>query len=62
MPKKQYNVEEISHKLREADVLLAQGKAITLILHHDQYSDNLHPVTNTSAATALRFYSQPSRQ
>ena len=25
----------------------------TLILHHDQYSDNLHPVTNTRAATTL---------
>lgn len=25
----------------------------TLILHHDQYSDNLHPITNTRAATTL---------
>ena len=25
----------------------------TLILHHDQYTDNLHPVTNTRAATTL---------
>ena len=25
----------------------------TLILHHDQYSDNLHPVTNSRAATTL---------
>ena len=25
----------------------------TLILHHDQYSDNLHPITNTLAATTL---------
>ena len=24
-----------------------------LILHHDQYSDNLHPITNTRAATTL---------
>ena len=29
MPKKRYNAEEIIHKLREADVLLAQGKTIT---------------------------------
>ncbi len=27
MPKKQYNAEEIIHKLRGADVLLSQGKA-----------------------------------
>ncbi len=25
----------------------------TLILHHDQYSDNLHPITNTRSATTL---------
>ena len=25
----------------------------TLILHHDQYTDNLHPITNTRAATTL---------
>jgi len=25
----------------------------TLILHHNQYSDNLHPITNTRAATTL---------
>ena len=29
MPKKRYNAEEIIHKPREADVLLAQGKTIT---------------------------------
>ena len=29
MPKKRYNAEEIIHKLLEADVLLAQGSAIT---------------------------------
>lgn len=29
MPKKRYNAEEIVHKLREADVLLAHGKMIT---------------------------------
>ena len=29
MPKKPYNVEEMIHKLRQADVLLAQGNTIT---------------------------------
>ena len=29
MPKKRYNAEEIIHKLREADVLLAQDKTVT---------------------------------
>lgn len=29
MPKKRYSAEEIIHKLREAEVLLAQGKTIT---------------------------------
>ncbi len=28
MPKKRYNAEEIIHKLRETDVLLAQGKTV----------------------------------
>jgi putative transposase len=29
MPRKRYNAEEIIHKLREADVLIAQGKTIS---------------------------------
>ena len=29
MPRKRYNAEEIIHKLREADVLLGQGKSIS---------------------------------
>jgi pimeloyl-ACP methyl ester carboxylesterase len=33
--------------------LAAVSVPATLILHHDQYSDNLHPVTNTRAATTL---------
>ena len=33
--------------------LAALNVPATLILHHDQYSDNLHPVTNTRAATTL---------
>ena len=28
MPKKRYNAEEIIHKLREADVLLAQDRTV----------------------------------
>jgi len=35
------------------DDLTALKVPATLILHHDQYSDNLHPVTNTRAATTL---------
>jgi pimeloyl-ACP methyl ester carboxylesterase len=33
--------------------LAALNVPATLILHHDQYSDNLHPITNTRAATTL---------
>ena len=29
MPKKRYNAEDIIHKLREADVLLSQGKSVS---------------------------------
>jgi transposase-like protein len=29
MPRKRYNAEEIIHKLREADVLLGQGKTVS---------------------------------
>jgi len=31
MPRKRYNADEISHKLREADVLLRQGKAVSQV-------------------------------
>jgi putative transposase len=31
MPKKRYNAEEIIHKLREADVLLGQGKTVAQV-------------------------------
>ena len=33
--------------------LAAISVPATLLLHHDQYSDNLHPVTNSRAATTL---------
>ena len=29
MPKKRYNAEEIIHRLREADVLLSQGRTVS---------------------------------
>ncbi|MFT6432351.1 MAG: pimeloyl-ACP methyl ester carboxylesterase [Candidatus Azotimanducaceae bacterium] len=35
------------------DELAALKIPATLILHHGQYSDNLHPITNTRAATTL---------
>ena len=31
MPSKRYNAEEIIHKLREADVLLAQDKTVAQV-------------------------------
>jgi transposase-like protein len=31
MPKKRYNAEEVIHKLREADVLLGQGRTISQV-------------------------------
>ena len=31
MPKKRYNAEDIIHKLREADVLLSQGKNVSQV-------------------------------
>jgi len=34
MPKKRYNAEEIIHKLREADVLLAQGRTVAEVCKH----------------------------
>ena len=35
------------------DELAALKVPATLILHHGQYTDNLHPITNTRAATTL---------
>lgn len=35
------------------DELTAINVPATLILHHGQYTDNLHPLTNTRAATTL---------
>ncbi|MFT7222057.1 MAG: pimeloyl-ACP methyl ester carboxylesterase [Candidatus Azotimanducaceae bacterium] len=35
------------------DELAALKIPATLILHHGQYSDNLHPITNTRAATTM---------
>lgn len=38
--------------MKDEDLAALDVRA-TLILHHDQYSDNLHPVTNSRAATTL---------
>ena len=35
------------------EALAAIRVPATLLLHHDQYSDNLHPITNSRAATTL---------
>ena len=42
MPKKRYNAEEIIHKLREADVLLAQGNTITKTCRHLGVTDQTY--------------------
>ena len=52
MPKKRYNAEEIIHKLREADVLLGQGrKAISRGLQASSASP-IKPTTAGTRATA----------
>ena len=42
MPKKRYNAEEIIHKLREAEVLLAQGKPIAQVCKHIGITDQTY--------------------
>ncbi len=42
MPKKRYNAEEIIHKLREADVLLSQGKTVSKACKHLGVSDQTY--------------------
>ena len=39
MPKKRYSAEEIIHKLREADVLLSQGKSVSQVCKQIGVSD-----------------------
>ncbi len=42
MPKKRYNAEDIIHKLREADVLLSQGKSVSQACKQIGVSDLVH--------------------
>ena len=42
MPKKRYNAEEIIHKLREADVLLSQGRTIAEVCKQLCVSDQTY--------------------
>ncbi len=42
MPKKRYNAEEIIHKLREADVLLSQGKSVSQVCKQIGVSDQTY--------------------
>ena len=42
MPKKRYNAEEIIHKLREADVLLSQGKPVSQVCKHIVIADQTY--------------------
>lgn len=42
MPKKRYTAEDIIHKLREADVLLAQGSSIVQVCKHLGIADQTY--------------------
>ncbi len=42
MPKKRYNAEELRHKLRGADVLLIQGKTVSLACKQIGVSDQTY--------------------
>ena len=42
MPKKRYNAEEIIHKLREADVLLGQGRMVSEVCKQICVSDQTY--------------------
>jgi transposase-like protein len=42
MPKKRYNAEAIIHKLREADVLLSQGKPVSQVCKHIGIADQTY--------------------
>lgn len=42
MPKKRFNAEEIIHKLREADVLLSQGKTVAETCKHLMVTDQTY--------------------
>ena len=42
MPKKRYNTEEVIHKLREADVLLSQGRTIAEVCKQPVVTDQTY--------------------
>ena len=42
MPKKRYNAEDITHKLREADVLLGQGRTVTEVCKQLSVTDQTY--------------------
>ena len=42
MPKRRYNAEEIIHKLREADVLLGQGRMVSEVCKQICVSDQTY--------------------
>ena len=42
MPKKRYNAEDIIHKLREADVLLGQGRSVTEVCKQLSVTDQTY--------------------
>ena len=42
MPKKRYNAEDILHKLREADVLLGQGRTVTEVCKQLSVTDQTY--------------------
>ena len=42
MPKKRYNAEDITHKLREADVLLGQGRTVAEVCKQLSVTDQTY--------------------
>jgi putative transposase len=42
MPKKRYTAEDVIHKLREADVLLAQGSSVAQVCKHLGIADQTY--------------------
>ena len=42
MPKKRYKTEEVIHKLREADILLSQGRTIAEVCKQLGVTDQTH--------------------
>lgn len=42
MPRKRYNAEDIIHKLREADVLLGQGRTVTEVCKQLSVTDQTY--------------------